>query len=190
VGRAGHELAPACSLTPGSSKPSRPAVHNSRRPRFASMAYLGPPTVPLRATQDRRSVQQCQLRSPDCLHVQPVALMDPDENDLHPGAYKASCDARSPHSAAEKPTLAAIAPHRCSTGSLCATGWVMHANRTPERPDLRSALWTVADLLADEWSFQPVCERSSASFSDGVRHSRGLSSDLRRGAVACPIPPA
>ena len=32
------------------------------------MVYLRPPTVPLSTTQGRRSVQQCPLRSPDCLH--------------------------------------------------------------------------------------------------------------------------
>jgi hypothetical protein len=32
------------------------------------MTYLRPPTVPLSTTQDRRSLQQRPLRSPDCLH--------------------------------------------------------------------------------------------------------------------------
>ena len=32
------------------------------------MVYLRPPTVPLSTTQDRRSVQQCPRRSPDCSH--------------------------------------------------------------------------------------------------------------------------
>ena len=40
-------------------------------------------------------------------------------------------DALSPHSAAERPTLAALTPHRGSTGSLCATGWSMQ-RATPD----------------------------------------------------------
>jgi hypothetical protein len=41
---------------------------------------------------------------------QPVAQTDPDENDLHAGVQEASREALSPHSAAEKPTLAALTP--------------------------------------------------------------------------------